>query len=238
MVKFRNAVFAVITALAISMSALVIGAPAAQAASKSPAKPTCSQAFLKLPSWTPDPFGLRASCEARVLWERIDSEAAKIEKVKSQDQRAKILAKYYWAIATPLTKDALNRSSHYYWAPAFRWARGGAEEASYDRKQSRNFLISLRDFVARSSSNYTQMNSGVLMLQAIDKLELGQSLGGTVTKEMKALQKAVKEGLQFSDLDTPMSVLAKAAIPVVKDGYLDKARNELLLKVLLPYYNS
>lgn len=202
-----------LTVLAISASALAVGIPAAEAASKHPGKPACNKVLASMKG--PKYDGARSSCEARILWESIDVAARGAAKQPDDASRVRVNAKYFWALQGPLIQQGDgNHDGGSYYAPR--------ASSSVD---SRAYLIILRDYVALNSRNYRHMKSSVMLLNAIDTVESGKSLA---KKLPSATRNVVKRGLQTSNSNLVLGVVQAASIPMVKASYLEDSRNELI----------
>ena len=159
------------------------------------------------------------------MWEMLDVSANQMRRENNATVRTKVNFKYYWAVAAPLASGANNSS---YWKQAFAVSSSKAGTAASSKESSYRFLISLRNFVARNSKNYTLMNSSVLTLNAINKLTIGKNIGNLAPA---VTRNVVKYGFKFTNVQTPVQVLAAAAIPLVKDNTLNRARNDLFVNL-------
>jgi hypothetical protein len=225
------------TVMAISISALFMGAPAVNAAT--PASlggnyekaPDCVQWYADLPSSLPDPWETRATqrkaCVSYVLWDKINKEIKAVNGPRTAAARAKINAKYYWAVAAPLTKGATKNAE---WKRNFETMSFTAGKAAASPKKSAEFLTQLRNFVKDESSNYTQMATSVLVLKAINEIEDGAGLSKKVPK---ATRKIVNDGLDGSGLDTPLQVISSASIKLINESYLENSRMRLLSRLTI-----
>jgi hypothetical protein len=221
----RKRMASVLTVLAITMSGIVLSAPAASALYVVEPKPKCSTFWVKFVP--PLDRGNRASCKAKALWEEIDTMAKRMKREPRAAVRSATNSKYFWALVAPLLSDK-SRFNDDAWEGANTVAvnAGGSRQASY------NFLIDMRDYVAASSKDFAQMESSILALKAISHLGVGKTLGYEAPLIAKGI---VAAGFVFTETETPTEFLKKAGIPLLKKKTAAETREHLFQVIAQQY---
>jgi hypothetical protein len=207
--KIRRRIASVLTVLAIAMAGLVVGAPAASAASSPPA-PTCNTGL----TWIPRE---KAKCDARIVWQRINEAAAYVAKEKDKSKRYKINSYFYWVTVAPLIRKS-NGTVDTAAQSQVKFLKELASTASESPAKSNRFLISLRDYTANKSTSVAQMQASSILVYG---LGTGVNVKGAPLP-YNAYNLILNASLSAASSGGPMAVSKKLGIRALADNERDK----------------